>query len=98
MVLATSLDASQVAAGELVAAMPPLGSSLAANSVTVDRIAPQPARLDSVDEKSFPLDDTAKDADLASNEKDPHSYADDHLDNVRLVNGQPVIETVSNVI
>ena len=97
MVLATSLDSSQTAAGDLVAAMPPLGSSLAANSVIVDRVAPHPTRLDSVDEKPLPSDDL-KDTGSPLDEKDPRSYADEQSDNVKFVNGQPIIETVCNTI
>ncbi|KAF8610390.1 oligopeptide transporter [Ceratobasidium sp. AG-I] len=96
MVLATSLDSSQAAVGDLVAAMPPLGSSLAANAVAVDRVALHPTRFDSVDEKSLPLDDS-KDAGSPLDEKDPHSYADEHLDTVKFVNGQPIIETGAHV-
>ncbi|KAG8768545.1 hypothetical protein FRC12_005500, partial [Ceratobasidium sp. 428] len=94
MVFSTSADASQVAPGELVAAMPPLGSSLIANAVSVDRAAPTPNdHLDVIEEKSLPLDDTVKDIDASLDEKNPHSYADDYSGDVMIVNGEPVIET-----
>ncbi|KAG8738259.1 hypothetical protein FRC10_007092 [Ceratobasidium sp. 414] len=94
MVSSTPLDASQVAAGDLVAAMPPLG--LTDNSVAVDRVVPNPIdHLDSIEDKSPPLDDGVKDIDISFDEKDPHSYANDSSEDVKMVNGQPVIETVS---
>ncbi|KAG9126508.1 hypothetical protein FRC07_003176 [Ceratobasidium sp. 392] len=94
MVFSTSVDASQAAVGELVAAMPPLGSSPVANSVTVDRTAPNSKdHLDPIEEKSLPLDDIVKDISGSLDEKDPHSYADEYSRDVKIVNGQPVIET-----
>ncbi|KAG9100791.1 hypothetical protein FRC06_003729 [Ceratobasidium sp. 370] len=94
MASSTSLDASQVAAGNPVSAMSPPGSSLVANSVVVDRVAPNPIdHPDAIEEKSSPLDDTVKDFDISLDEKDPHSYVDGSLGDVKMVNGQPVIET-----
>ncbi|KAG9083168.1 hypothetical protein FS749_006245, partial [Ceratobasidium sp. UAMH 11750] len=98
MVFLTSSEASQVPPGDLVAAMPPLGSSLAANSIAIDRVAPNlVGHLNPIEEKSLPLDDTVKDADVSIDEKNPHAYADDYSEDVKLVNGQPVIETGMHV-
>ncbi|KAG9077453.1 hypothetical protein FS749_010651, partial [Ceratobasidium sp. UAMH 11750] len=94
MVFLMSSEVSQVPPGDLVAAMPPLGSSLVANSVAVDRVAPNPiGHLGPIEEKSLPLDDTVKEADASIDEKNPHAYADEYSEDVKLVNGQPVIET-----
>jgi hypothetical protein len=95
-IFSVSLDSSQVAPGDLIAAMPPLGSSLATNSVTVDRSAPHTTdRLDGIEEKPSPLDDTPGDIGASFDEKNPHSYADDYPGDVQFVNGQPIIETVN---
>ncbi|KAG8716813.1 hypothetical protein FRC08_008754 [Ceratobasidium sp. 394] len=94
MVFLTSPDVFQAVASNLNSTVLPLGPGLAAESVCVDRTAPDPiGHPDNIEEKSPPLDDIMKDANVSFDEKDPQVYADDSLGDVKMVNGQPIIET-----
>lgn len=93
MVLPGAIDSSQIAAGELVAAMPPFNSI----PVTAGNIPPQTEEPDFANEKSPPPGHASKDIlDISSDEKGSRSDIDDYSEDVKLVNGQPVIETVSD--
>ncbi|QRV86418.1 OPT oligopeptide transporter protein [Ceratobasidium sp. AG-Ba] len=96
--ISSSVDASQAVPSELVSAMGPLGSNPATNAVIVDKTNPAlTEHVGTVQEKSMAIDDSTKYVDASVDEKDPHAYADDYSDDIKYVNGEPVIETGAHV-